>query len=299
MRSFFTLFISICFSLISVAQTQYALSNDDEIRAYSNYLLIKGNLPDYFLSYTLGGANNNESHLDFAALRARAYVVPIPVLITGQKDNSFDIWVNSFKTIEKETIIKVSTMLTPEEKLALEQVNSFKDSATIAKEKYKKEILLKEAKKKEAEIVKEKPKTKDKKIQVLDAENTPIPLSSFSLLPDTIKTILKEKGEELGYKWLYEQQVIAGNVLFCEPKTFIPIALTIEGDEAINNYYTTLKAWKRAYASIWSQSTIEQHILIQKDIDAYFGQFGKNSSINNDFNQHLERHQFLLKTITP
>lgn len=298
MKSLFTFFITFCFSILSTAQTAVHVIPEEDLQAYNTYQQLKANLPDYFFSYTLGGTNMDDSNLDGAALRARTYVVPIPVLINGEKDNSYDIWVNSFKTIEKETMVKDSSMLTSEEKLAMEQVNSGKDSATIAKEKFKKEIQLDEVKKKEAEIIKEKLKKKEEKIKALETENAPLPLSSFSLLPDTIKTILKEKGEELGYKWLYEQQVIAGNVFFCEPTSLIPIAFTIEGEQAINNYNITLKAWKRAYASIWSKSTKEEHILIKNDIDAYFGQFGKNSSINVNFNQHIKMYQTIKNTIS-
>jgi hypothetical protein len=298
MKLLFTFFISFCFSILANAQTEVRVIAEENLQAHFTYQQIKSNLPDYFFSYTLGGTNMDDSNLDGASLRARAYVVPIPVLITGEKFNSYDIWVNSFKTIKKESTVKDSSMLTSEEKLAMDQTNTSEDSASIAKEKFKKEIQLDEVKKKEAEILKEKLKKKEEKIKALEAENAPLPLSSFSLLPDSIKSILKDKGEELGYKWLYEQQVIAGNVLFCDTTSLIPIAFTIEGDAAIKNYNTTLKAWKRAYASIWGKSSTEQHNLIKNDIDAYFGQFGKNSSINVNFNQHIKMYQTIKNTIS-
>jgi hypothetical protein len=298
MKLLFTFFITFCFSILANAQTEVRVIAEENLQAHFTYQQIKSNLPDYFFSYTLGGTNMDDSNLDGAALRARAYVVPIPVLITGGKVNSYDIWVNSFKTIDKETPKKNIVKLSPKEKIAMEQANNSEDSASIAKEKLKKEMKLGQANKKEVEMPKEKPETIEKKIQIPDSTNSLAPLSSFSLLPDSIKSILKDKGEELGYKWLYEQQVIAGNVLFCDTTSLIPIAFTIEGDAAIKNYNTTLKAWKRAYASIWGKSTTEQHNLIKNDIDAYFGQFGKDSSINVNFNKHIKMYQAIKNTIS-
>jgi hypothetical protein len=300
MKSVFALFISIFCSIIAVAQLQTGFITEEYLLALNNYNQYKENLPRYFFPYTLGGTNNDDSNIDEAILRARAYVVPVPVLITGEKyDNSYNIWVNNFKALGYSSENADGATLTYREKLALEPIKSDKDSASLAKEIITKELQLAEAKKKEAQNQKEQPKPKeDKKKATNNAKAETAPLSPFTLLPDTIKAIVKEKGDKYGYIWLYNQQIIAGNVLFVDPITLIPVAVNIEGDEAINNYNITLNAWKKAYPSIWAKSTNEQHNLIEKDIDAYFGQFGKASNVNANFMQHMETYQAILKTIT-
>lgn len=318
MKSVVCIFISLFFSFISIAQNSVPFFSENHEQINATYQQLKGNLPSYFFTYGLGGANADESFLEEATMEARSYVIPMPVLITSNKMTPpFDLWLAQLYTNDAaNTKISTSNVALPqeskmtyEEKIANEQAQNPRDSAQIAKDEQFREDKVATANK--LAMQKENAAAKNNSVKNNSAKNNSVkdksqknktskektapnqvPLvNAFNPIPDSIQSKINEMGTKAGYQWLYKQQIIAGNVVFCSPQTAAPIALNIEVQGAEKEYLVALEAWKKAYPSIWQKSEMEQHKAIAENFENYFTEFGKSSAVGFNFNNYIELYK--------
>lgn len=313
MKSIFSIFSVLVFSATAFAQSRAVAFSESFQLINSTYQQIKGNLPAYFFTYGLAGLNDTqEGYVAENTMQARSYVVPIPVLITGEKKfSSYELWraqfvkSNDAKKIDSSAAEENISAVTLEEKLSKDPSFANLDSASKAKMLKTEKTRLENEKKRELKLKEKETNVVSKNGNSEIEQNKNLPTAAaaaaedtpFNILPDTIQAKLKEMGDKEGYKWLYEQQIIAGNVIFCDPVSLIPSAINLRSTEDVTLYLDLLKSWKQAYPTVWKNSTLEQHQILAKDLDAYFGAFGKASSLNSDFSRHFDLYNVELQRI--
>jgi hypothetical protein len=301
MKTFFLIFTVLVFSNTAIAQRPAIIYSENFQQIATTYQQVKENLPAYFFTYGLGGFNETEEgYITENAMQARSYVVPMPVLITGDKNlPPYDLWLRQLFANENAKAVgpNQTPKMTYEEKISLEQARNPRDSAQIAKDeqfrKEKIETAEKLAKQRESANgaktpVNEKSSKKEvKKDKPTAQASVDSIFNPYNPIPDSVQSKINEMGSKAGYLWLYNQQIIAGNVIFCSPKTATPIALNIETPNAEKDYMKLLEVWKKAYSSIWKKSNLEQHIAIAETFDTYFSNYGKSSSVGFNFDDYM------------
>ena len=126
------------------------------------------------------------------------------------------------------------------------------------------------------------PNNSDPKDQVRDNSLTKEQLIAKNF-PDSIITRIFAMGESEGLRWIYNQQIVAGNVLFCNKESSIPVYLDKGIADPMEEYKKLLAQWKQQYQSIWSNSSIDDHILIAESVDSFFDKNAKKSMMSQTF----------------
>jgi hypothetical protein len=280
------------------------------------YEKYKDILPFYFFTYGSGGTLMSEDRIDEDVLKARTYIINFPVLITSVADNPYKIW--SQALLSQDTIGAIPSItesqpktpaMTEEEKMAFEKSmrvlspqEKEQEKAIAEKEKLYAERIEKGKQLQNTSPTEKDSKSTEKKIEQkakpVEQKANPIdqikkdtikpkiqlPPSAFSQLPDSIKTIVEQKGMEKGLMWLYQQQIVAGNVLFCDADTKMPIAILNTGTQSdFDAYAQVIKFWKNKYQSIWKNSNLKAYEPLRKnqDISTFVNENGKNSVAKN------------------
>jgi len=328
----FNLYLFLAFSSALFAynpvksQTQAPIYSETYFSTIDSYEKYKDSLPFYLFPYGIGGALMNEGQLEEDVMKARAYTINFPVIITSVSDNPFKLWSQALlyqdtvtlnaptakrKTetpkMSKEDKIayeKSQRVLSPEE---IEQEKAIAEKEELYAERVKKEKQspntspteknsksTEKQKEQNAKPAEQKDKPVEQKKNEISQPTIQILPSAFSQLPDSIKTMVELKGMEKGLMWLYQQQIIAGNALFCDVDSKMPVAILNSGSQSdFALYAQVLNLWKNEYKSIWKNSTLEAHLPFKenKDMSAIVGQIGKNSMVKNrDFTMQIKAY---------
>jgi len=309
----FSMIVLQLFSVITL-KAQASIFGEGE-KPKTCYDFVKDKLPFYFFSYAQGGAlvppTDRVEGLDYGdqlspiTMNARCNVVAFPVLITGDvNQDPYRIWADALtfvtdtiklSTTEKEAQKQKFLLQKTEEanarKLEAERFKKLKaDAAGKTPEEFKEDsIQLAALIEKEKFIAKA---ASEKEVQSNSSSFINEAQLKSKGIPDSIITKMKSLGDKNGLRWLYEQQVLAGNVLFCVATTKIPILLMKDKQEPVVEYMKILEFWKTNYVSVYLNSKLEEHMFIKESIEKYFSAFGKSSLLLKDFEEHKKQYNF-------
>lgn len=300
----------IAFMLLSnIFNAQTFLNEEIEMlnKPNARYEQIKDSLPFYFFKYANGSAYYNETNFDQNNLKARCYIVNFPVLINGNFDQDpYNLWVDAIKFKAEPALTKLDIeKIKSEEKNKKELEAKKKKEGTNATDEedpiQKEKRLMKEAEskarmQKDSSIknttISNEPKEvlNDQKNSVIEEKKNSNSLTKELLIaknfPDSIITRIFALGESDGLRWIYNQQIVAGNVLFCNTESSIPVFQDKGEADAIEVYKKLLVQWKQQYQSIWNNSSADDHLLIAESVDLYLeknakaGMMSQNYSLN-------------------
>ena len=279
------------------------------------YDFVKDKLPFYFFSYAQGGAlvppTDRVEGLDYGdalspiTMNARCNIVPFPVLITGDvNQDPYKIWTDALTFVDDSLKLnatqkeaqkqKILQQKAEEENARKRDADRFKklkeDAAGKTPEEFKEDSIQLAAL-----IEKEKFTAKaasEKEVQTNNSSFINEAQLKSKGIPDSIITKMKSFGDKNGMRWLYEQQVLAGNVLFCVAATKIPIFLMKDKQEPVGEYIKVLEFWKTNFGTIYINSTLDEHISIKLGADKYFSKYGKSSLLIKDFEEHKKQYNF-------
>lgn len=274
--------------------TTLTIHSESYYRELEKYTLIKDSLPFYFFEYCLGGQLRNETEPTHEQMIARQNVIPMPVLISGNENyKAFLLWRSSIlyarvkrsnlSTAEEKIAYEksldpnnISIALNPQEEIAIKNVlkGISPDQTKQATENTEKE---KENKKESSSNNKNSTKTTQTKDANVAVEEV------FDPIPLAIKAKMTEMGEEKGWEWLYNQQIIAGNVLYCHPQTLIPKSIAIEKKEDLLYYSKVLAFWKKAYSKLLAENKFPEYTEIKnKNLNREYPEFTKTYLLSNE-----------------
>lgn len=312
--------ILLLMSNISFCQKQAILYPETYFQTQQYYSQYVDKLPYYFFSYGLGGANEFESDLTEETMLARAYVVNFPVIISNMNESPFKLWSKALlyqdtlnaprksndqdlkpkpSIEEKIALEKTYRQLTDEEKESERQLeekikqfelNQQKNNASNANKKDSPKEVSKN-KSKDDQASSDKPLVDNSKTRLMN-DTLLIAPSPFSQLPDSIKIKIQNMGTENGISWLYQQQIIAGNVVYADPNNMIPIPTKLNSKEDTELYAKMLVDWKKNYPFIWKKSNDPTHQLLQEnsDLSEVSIAIAKNITGNKDFNIQIKAY---------
>ncbi len=314
--SIVALFSMIVLQLFSVStlKAQASIFGEGE-KPKTCYDFVKDKLPFYFFSYAQGGAlvppTDRVEGLDYGdqlspiTMNARCNIVAFPVLITGDvNQDPYRIWSDALtfvtdtlklsateKEAEKQKLLLLKAEEANARKLEAERFKKLKaDAAGKTPEEFKEDsIQLAALIEKEKFTAKEESK---KEVQSNSGSFINEAQLKSKGIPDSIITKMKSLGDKNGLRWLYEQQVLAGNVLFCVATTKIPIFLMKDKQEPLVEYMKVLEFWKTNFAAIYMNSALDEHLSIKEGADKYFNKYGKASLLLKDFEEHKKQYNF-------
>jgi len=303
----FVLFITLSNSIASKAQTAITIYSETYYTTLASYESFKDSMPFYLIPYGLGGANANSSEIKEEIMLARANVIDLPVLITTEQEKPFIIWKKAL-LLDDTISSKPAPKLTKEQNLLTEK--SSRPAFTPEEIERQKSDSLKLA---QTEIREQKNQTKSKtkdtkkpvkqSVSVADTNNnkSSISPSLYSQLPLSLRSRIKEMGTDKGIEWLYGQQLIAGNVLFCNAKSYLPIAVGFSNENEFTLYKNVIKYWKSKFTFIWKYSTLEElKIFSQPNWEDLGLSVGKNSISNTpNFDLHNSIYLKELQKVNP
>jgi hypothetical protein len=261
------------------------------------YNAFKDSLPSYYYSYCLGGQLRNETEPEEEQLSIRRNIIAMPVLLGNANTKPFELWKSSI--IYSRT--KHENFTTKEEKIAFEKSTdpNYSKITTSKEEEIAIKQKLREANNNSNAVSKEEkgqtepqqqsssknskpnPKASNKK----DKNTVPTPSGEPEVTFDPVPVELKAKmamyGEEKGWEWLYAQQILAGNVLFCHPQTNVPKPLDLTEYKERELYNQLLIYWKKAYRKLMAETKTEEFKeLAKKDLDLYITNYGKPAMLS-------------------
>ncbi len=253
------------------------------------YSSFKDSLPFYFFKHTQGGDTKlNEADITEDVMLARAYVIPVPVLINGNfKTVPFEIWSNALKSqpfVPKQKTADTKA-LSREEKLRLEmeptthRMVEGEDSAQRAR-RIKKETEAFERTNADKGLLAPQAGPKQdsnaKAVAISDSTAMSLPLLlKQKKVPDSLISKLETMGEGAWLKWLYALQLKAGNVLFCDSTSNMPLVVLDAEQNPLDEYKRILHFWKNTYPMLWQNSNLDEHLLLADSEDAYIEKYGK------------------------
>jgi hypothetical protein len=297
--AFLLIFLFNGFFAKSIAQQAPPLTIQPEsyYQELEKYSQIKDSLPFYFFTYCLGGQLRNETEPTYQQLLARQYIIAMPVLISGNENiKPFELWRTSI--IYART--KQSNFVNTEEKLAYEKRldPNNKSIATSEQEAIAIKNALKGLPPEQVSSNKdnkdsEKSNTKDSASKNKknkngskdspDAKGSNAEQQIYDPIPLAIKAKMLEMGEENAWEWLYNQQIIAGNVLYCHPQTLIPKSVGISNSEDVEVYSKVIAFWKKAYRKVLAEKKFPEYDEItNKNLSKENLSFAKSYLLNDE-----------------
>lgn len=286
-------------NLAPIDEAQYA----EEQVYFANY---RDSLPFYFFTYCQGGATQNERVLPIEVMQARRWVVPFPVIITEELGKGqFEQWKEAliyaknkgieFKSpAEKEAFVanmnkpEFKSYYTPQELIKFKMNSRPEGSAEVLPESTNSEANKE---------LKETGKKSSKKGKDDSTINAPQNLNyTYNPIPYSIKEKMFEMDEEAAWKWLFTQQVVAGNVIYCKAGANIPFALNVTDQAERNKYLNVLKLWKKAYPITIDKTNIPLVKELKKDdLDLFITEFGKNNVLSPTLKKNCDANYLQLK----
>lgn len=274
--------------------TPLTIHSESYYRELEKYTLIKDSLPFYFFEYCLGGQLRNETEPTHEQMIARQNVIPMPVLISGNENyKAFLLWRSSILYAR----VKRSNLSTAEEKIAYEKSldpNNISIALNPQEEIAIKNILkgispnqaeqATENSEKEKENKKESSSNNKNSTKATQTKDANVAVEEvFDPIPLAIKAKMTEMGEEKGWEWLYNQQIIAGNVLYCHPQTLIPKSIAVDKTEDLHYYSKVLAFWKKAYSKLLAENKFPEYTEIKnKNLNKEYPEFAKSYFLSNE-----------------
>ncbi len=294
------LFLSFLSNTLSYAQNESRpiyLPSETYGPELLKYNAFKDSLPSYYYSYCLGGQLRNETELEEEQFSIRRNVIAMPVLLGNTNTKPFELWKSSI--IYSRT--KHENLTTKEEKIALEKstdpnyspITTSKEEEIAIKQKLREANNNSNTGSKEVKgqiepqqtptdkNSKASPKASNKKNKNTQATPSGEPEVTFDPVPIELKAKMAMYGEEKGWEWLYAQQILAGNVLFCHPQTNVPKPLDLTDYKERELYNQLLVYWKKAYRKLMAETKTEEFKeLAKKDLDLYITNYGKPAMLS-------------------
>lgn len=125
--------------------------------------------------------------------------------------------------------------------------------------------------------------------------------SLFAQLPPHIKSRIANKSTDEAIKWLYNRQILAGNVVYCEKDTYMPLPTAVYDSEGLEKYNSfVFDFWKKKYKTIWVNSELEAHQKLAANDQGYFNANAKmNMAKAANVSVQFKAYELLKNQLTP
>lgn len=286
---------------LTYAQVNARFYSEEEQQALADYTIMKENLPAYFKDYARGGFYRFKDPEEIIELNAIKNFVPMPVIIASAELDAYALWrKNLGYTPDKNNKNASPLSMSETEKqniiLEKERQKALKDAQALLKDKQPSNREEKEAytrlsqggtDPKDIEIVKNIGKSKPTETKKANTnkeskkEKDNKQFIPYNPITPELQAKIDQMGGDAGYKWLFNQQVLAGNVIFCDEKTLEPLAVYesskgLDNDE-INRYKNLIQFLIKAYPSIFEEAAEGTPLHQLKNNEQYINQSAKMS----------------------
>ena len=251
-----------CFTLSSTSFAQVGISvyagNESYEKMKQRFQTENQNFPKYFFPFTNYGGNNSDEPLPPDVLAAVLWVVPVPVLVKDLQDDPYSLWLCNLAytfsgdTLPKPNKVSIQKRLPreleklrqeanqPSEYERMEQWAPTKEEDKLARVQYlethnkevenKKQLVKLDEFQAMERTASYEIKNVYSDIPAFDAKSLKSNKKLKNISPQ-FSSIIDSLGVEASLQWLFQQQVIAGNIIFCDPNFGIPIPVKDEDQD--------------------------------------------------------------------